>query len=181
MNGNFSKILYTYEEIIKAIKKLSFDLNGYYRSLEGEEIVVIALLDGGLVFAGNLLLELDFNIIFKTAKGPIYVVGKNGRREVTIYENYIPSDVKGRHVLVLDGLQNTGKTIERIVKNLISYGAVKVKTCVLFKKENKDKNIVPPDWFGLLIPNEWVAGFGTDSRDKYRNIKHLGIVKIDRR
>lgn len=180
---NFIKILYSYDEIIKSIKKLSFDLNGYYKSFENEEIVVITILDGSIVFTGNILPELDFNTIFKTVKVSVYgnrIQPKKNDFEMN--ENYTKNDISGHKVLVLDGLVDTGRTLELVTSKLKEYGASDIKTCTLFKKDPKNRKVLfSPDWFGLLIPNEWVAGFGMDSRDKYRNVKHLGIVKIDRR
>lgn len=181
-NGCFSKILYTNDEILNRIKELAKEINSYYKSVEDEEIIVISILDGSFIFSGHLVPQLDFNVIFKTLKISLYGKKTYAKKEDLILEvNFNKELVKNKKVLVLEDLLDTGMSLEILKEKLVEFGASDIKICVLFRKELKANEQIKVDWHGLSIPNEWVAGFGIDSRDKYRNFKHLGIVKIEKR
>lgn len=181
-NGCFSKILYTYDEITKRINELALEINSYYKSFQGEDIIVIGILDGSLVFVGHLLPKLDYNLIFKTAKVSLYGSKTFARKEDMIFNlNFDESILRNKKVLILEDLLDTGMTLDVLVEKILQCGAQEVKVCVLFKKNLKNHKQFPVDWIGLDVPNEWVAGFGIDSREKYRNYKHLGVVKIEKR
>lgn len=180
--GCFTKILYTYDEIQKRISELATEINSYYKSLQNEEVLVISILDGALMYTGQILPKLDFNVIFKTAKVSVYGKKTYAKVEDLILNiNFEEELIKDKHVLVLDDLLDTGTTLKIFKDKLYRLGAKNVKISVLFEKKLKQDVEIVPDWSGLPIPNEWVAGFGIDSRDKYRNFKHLGIVKIEKR
>lgn len=181
-NECFTKIVYTNDEIVKKINELAVDINSYYRSLENEEILVIGVLEGSLVFCGHILPKMDFNLVFKTVKVSVYGSKTFARKEDLIFETHFdPKLVKGKKVLILEDLLDTGMTLGILKDKLFELGATDIKICVLFKKLLKNQEQIFCDWVGLTIPNEWVAGFGIDSRNKYRNYKHLGIVKIEKR
>ncbi len=186
----FVKIIYPYEDIVSLIQKVSDRINAYYKSFGGEEIVVIAVLEGGIVFSGHLLLNLDFNLFFKSLK--VINTDPNNlekKENLKVIANIKNEEIKEKRILILDTLIDTGLTLECVCNFIKEFKPKEIKICTLFKKEkNKDKdssnppkNLVEPDWFGALIPNQWVAGFGLDSRNKYRNIKHLGVVRIEKR
>ncbi len=181
--GCFSKIIYTYDEIVERIGKLAEEINSHYKSIENEEIYVIGVLDGSFVFCGHLLPLLNFEAIFKTVKLSLYGTKTYAKKENLSFEaNFEKSDIKNKRVLVLEDLLDTGLTLELMKEKLKKeYEASDVKTCVLFRKVTKNSEQGKADWVGLDIPNEWVAGFGLDSRNKYRNYKHLGVVKIEKR
>lgn len=178
----FTKILYSYQEIQEEIKKIAFKLNAYYKSFEDSEVVVIPILDSSIVFAGHLLPLLDFPTIFKSVKMTFDGVKSSSKNSnVKVVANFEPNDIKGYKILVLDSIIDTGIRLEKICEFIKKCDVLEIKTCTLFNKANDFKDKKYPDWFGLRIPNEWVAGFGLDSRDKYRNFKHLGVVKIEKR
>lgn len=180
--GCFTKILYTYDEIQKRIKELAIEINSYYKSLQSEEILVLSILDGALMFTGQILPKLNFNIIFKTVRASVYGNKTYAKVEDLILDIHFDTAlIKNKHILILEDLLDTGITLKIMRQKLLELGAKNVKICVLFKKDLKQEIDIKPDWIGLPIPNEWVAGFGIDSRDKYRNFKHLGIVKIEKR
>lgn len=178
----FAKILFSYEEIKDVIKKLSFELNAYYKSFENSDVVVIPILDSSVIFAGHLLPLLDFSTIFKTVKMTFLghkSVSKNSN--IKVIANFDPSEIKGHKILILDTIIDTGVRLQKVCDFIKNCDVEEIKTCTLFNKTSEYKDKYKPDWIGTNIPNEWVAGFGLDSRDKYRNFKHLGVVKIEKR
>ncbi|MDE5949896.1 MAG: hypothetical protein K2G54_03395 [Malacoplasma sp.] len=187
----FVKIIYPYDDIISFINKISNNVNAYYKSFNGEEIVIIAVLEGSIAFAGYLLMTLDFNVIFKSLK----VVSEDStnpskRDNLKVVANIKANEIKNKRVLIIDTLMDTGKTLHCVYSYVKDLEPKDIKICTLFKKDkSKDEDFIKSpnkallklDWYGATIPNQWVAGFGLDSRNKYRNIKHLGVVRIEKR
>lgn len=181
-DGCFSKILFSYTEIKKRIKELANEINSCYKSIENDEVIVLGVLDGSFVFCGHILPYLNFNIIFKTAKISMY--GNKtyaDENDMLMDFNFDAQIVKNKRILILEDLLDTGLTLKKLKDKLIEIGAKEVKICVLFRKKLNNKMQIDVDWYGYDIPNDWVAGFGIDSRGKYRNFKHLGVLKIEKR
>ena len=187
----FIKIIYPYADIIGFINKISNNLNAYYKSFNDEEIVIIAVLEGSITFAGYLLMTLDFNVVFKSLKVINEDYANLGRRDnLKVIANISTNEIKNKRVLIIDTLIDTAKTLNCVYRYIKDFEPKDIKICTLFKKEvNKEndllrmhnKDLLKVDWYGAKIPNQWVAGFGLDSRNKYRNIKHLGVVRIEKR
>ncbi|MGY6172425.1 phosphoribosyltransferase [Candidatus Mycoplasma pogonae] len=179
MEKFFNKVIWNKEQIELAIQKIANNLNNHYKD-EIEEVLVIAVLDGSVVFAGHLLPYLDFKLIFKTTKLSLY--GKEIRiSEDNTIEAKFDFEIgifANKKVLILEDLVDTGKTLKIFKTFLLSSGAKDIKIATLFRKSISVRKVdIEPDWWGLDIPDEWVAGFGIDSRGKYRNCNFLGIVK----
>lgn len=182
-NDYFSKVIYSHHEIMQAIDVLADKINSYYKSLLNEEIVVLTILDSSIVFVGQLLLKLDFNIFCKTVT-PFFKRKKNlaNVSDVWFEFNFDTAFLKTKKILVLDTICETGLTLSSLKSYILkTFSPQEVKICTLFKKEikNQKKNII--DWCGLVLGNEKVVGFGLDSRGKYRNFEHLGVLKIEKR
>lgn len=176
MNNQFSKILYTKEEIEKRIKELAIEINTFYKHTSN--VLFVPILDGSLVFSGKLLLDLDFDLEVYSTKISSYSFNKKSNGKPKIITPFTEELVKGKDILLVDDMIDTGHTLKLFSDYLISLGAKSVKVCILFnKKVNKRIKEVNLDFVGLDIPDEWVAGYGVDSCGKLRNFKHFGIVK----
>ncbi len=171
-----SKVLFTQEQINKRIKELAREINQYYKDIN-DNVLVVPIMDGSLVFASNLLLELDFMLHVRSTKITSYShdVKSNNDPKLLIH---VPMDlVKGKHILVVEDLIDSGQTLSMFVDYLKQMGAASVKVCVLFNKKVKNrKREVNVDFLGFEIPDEWVAGYGIDSQGLFRNLKDFGIV-----
>lgn len=170
-----SEILYTHEQINNKIKELSKEINEYYK--DKENILYVPIMDGSIVFSANLLMELDFNLHVRTTKITSYADATSSNKEPKLLI-HIPMDlVKGKNILVVDDLVDSGHTLSMFLDYLKNMGANDVKLCTLFKKEiqSREKEIFV-DFLGFIIPNKWVAGYGIDSQGNFRNLKDFGIV-----
>ncbi len=171
-----SKVLFTQEQIDKRIKELANDINNYYKDFK-DNVLVVPIMDGSLIFASNLLLELDFMLHVRSTKITSYShdIKSNNDPKLLIH---VPMDlVKGKHILVIEDLIDSGQTLSMFVDYLKQMGASSVKVCVLFNKNVKNrKREVNVDFLGFEIPDKWVAGYGIDSQGLFRNLKDFGIV-----
>jgi hypoxanthine phosphoribosyltransferase len=88
-------------------------------------------------------------------------------------------DVKGRHVLLIDDILDSGGTIKLVVPLVKELGAATVKTCVLLRKDRPAARETPVDYVGFEIPDEFVVGYGLDYNDYYRNLPDIVVLKQD--
>ena len=163
-----SRVIYTNEDIVKSISVLATKLNDYY---SGQEVALLPVMTGVIPFAGQLLPQLDFNLVISYIHVSRY---QNNLGQDEINEVYFPDKeyVSGKNLLVLDDIHDEGKTLNFIQEKLKSQGARDIKSAVLFNKEIKNK-IANADFKCLDVPDDYVYGFGLDFNGIGRNIPHL--------
>lgn len=86
-------------------------------------------------------------------------------------------DVKGKEVLIVEDIIDTGYTLKKIKENMQKREANDVKIITLLDKPERREVEIKPDWTGFKIPNEYVVGFGLDYDQLYRNLPYIGVVK----
>jgi hypoxanthine phosphoribosyltransferase len=94
------------------------------------------------------------------------------------------AEIRGRHVLLVDDILDSGNTIKFILPMLRDGGAATIKTCVLLRKDRPSAREVQADYVGFDIPDEFVVGYGLDYDNYYRNLPEIVTLKreiIDRR
>ena len=90
---------------------------------------------------------------------------------------HIEGDVKGKHVIVVEDIVDTGTTLSYLLENLQSRKAASVRLCSLLNKPDRRKVDVYVDYEGFVIPDEFVIGYGLDYDEKYRQLPYIGILK----
>ena len=146
------------------------------RAYEGKPpVTVVGILNGCLMFVADLVrrLDLPLRLAFVTAssyRGAATVPGK-----LEIRDELLP-DLTGRHVLLLDDILDTGKTLTRVVAHLIDRGASSVKVGVLLRKTGRQEVPFEPDFVGFTIPDKFVVGYGLDFNDEYRHLPYIGVL-----
>lgn len=171
----FSEVLYTYDEITSAMTDTAAKLNEYYK--DKEDVLIVPVLDGSIVFAGLLLPMLEFDLKVRGTKISSYYDNTSTSGDPIIESAVDLSLVEGRTILLLEDLIDSGLTLKIFTDYLYKHGAKDVKSCVLFSKPEEPRIVEYDVDFPILnIPNEWVAGFGVDSKGKFRNLRDFGIV-----
>jgi hypoxanthine phosphoribosyltransferase len=145
------------------------------RAYDGRPVTVVGILTGCLVFMADLIrrIDLPLRVGFLTAssyRGEATTPGK-----LTIKDDILP-DLVGRHVLLLDDILDTGKTLTRVVAHLIDRGAESVKVGVLLRKVGRQEVPFEPDFVGFAIPDRFVVGYGLDFNDEYRHLPFVGVL-----
>jgi hypoxanthine phosphoribosyltransferase len=145
------------------------------RAYDGRPVTVVGILTGCLVFMADVIrhIDLPLRVAFLTAssyRGETTTAGK-----LVIRDELLP-DIAGRHVLLLDDILDTGKTLTRVVAHLIDRGADSVKVGVLLRKEGRQEVPFEPDFVGFAIPDKFVVGYGLDYNDEYRHLPFIGVL-----
>ena len=165
------KILIGKEAIERRIGELSEEIS---QSFPFNNLVLVSLLKGAFVFTADLIraLELDVEVTFMALKS--YRGEKKGELRLT----YLPDlDLKGRPVLIVDDIFDTGESLEFACKAVVDMGASAVKTCVLLDKEVPKRTELRPDFVGFKIPNYFVFGYGLDLNEKFRDLPFIGYFE----
>jgi len=139
-------------------------------------LVVIILLKGALVFAADLLRRVPRALEIECLNVASYHGGTESSGRVDFLDRHFP-EVKGRHVLLLDDILDTGRTLRAVSERLIEEGAVAVHTAVLLAKDKERAEEVQADYVGFEIGDEFVVGYGLDYMGKYRNLPYVGVLK----
>lgn len=142
---------------------------------EGKPVTVVGILTGCLIFTADLIrhIDLPLRVAFVTAssyRGETTIAGK-----LEIRDELLP-DIADRHILLLDDILDTGKTLTRVVAHLIDKGAASVKVGVLLRKIGRQEVPFEPDFVGFTIPDKFVIGYGLDFNDEYRHLPYIGVL-----
>ena len=89
----------------------------------------------------------------------------------------VSTDIRGRHVVILEDILDTGLTLEFVRKHLLEKEPASLKICTLLDKPERRKVDIYADYVGFTIPNEFVVGYGLDYQEFYRNLPFVGVLK----
>ena len=174
MERNIQKVLLTEEQIKTRIQELGEILTKEY---EGKNPVIVGVLKGVVVFYADMIREIkvpcqmDFMWI-SSYEGTT----STGKMDV---KKDLSTDIKGRHVLILEDIFDTGNSLEFTYNYLISKEPASLKICTLLDKPERRREgvTVKADYTGFTIPNEFVVGYGLDFNEYYRNLPYVGVLK----
>ena len=159
-------------EVQAAVERLAVEIT---RALSGAYPLVLVVMGGAVVFAGQLLPKLRFPIDFDYVHATRYgatVQGGGIDWKVTP-----PEDVRGRTVLVLDDILDGGETLRAISDRLLALGARKVSCAVLVEKMLNRAKPITADFVGLRIPDRFVFGCGMDAKGYWRNLPEIRAIR----
>ena len=168
------KVVVTQEELQEAIKRLGAMLTEEYRD---KDVLVIGILRGAAMFMADIIREMDCYLEMDFMDVLSYHGGSQSSGEVKIIKD-LDSAVEGRHLLIVEDIIDTGRTLKYIVELLKHRKAASVKVCSLIDKPDarviKD---ITADYVGIEVPNEFLVGYGLDYQQKYRNLPYIGVLK----
>ncbi len=174
MHHNIERILLTEEQIQAKVAELGRVLSEEYKD---KNPVVVGVLKGVVIFyadmirAMNIPCQMDFMCI-SSYQG----TESTGRTHIS---KDLSCNIRGRHVLILEDIFDTGNSLQFVVNHLKSQEPASLKICTLLDKPERRKAgiTVKADYTGFVIPNEFVVGYGLDYNEGYRNLPYVGILK----
>ena len=173
MDQDIEKILFTNKEIQTTIQKLGQILTEDYRD---KNPLVIGVLRGAAPFMIDLVRAMDCYMEIDFIDVSSYGDTTESSGAVTILKD-IDSDVTGRHILLVEDIVDTGRTLEKLLELFSGRGAASIKVCSLLDKPERRIANVAADYVGLSVPNEFVVGYGLDFCQQYRNLPYIGVLK----
>ena len=171
LRAEVEKILITDEQLAKRIKILAKQIERDYR---GKEMVVVSLLNGTVLFLADLIRHLNLPLRLDFIGVSSYGAGTESGE--LVFTKELRLDVRGRDVLLVDDILDTGKTLSRVLPKLQALKPRRIKTCVLLDKPSRRVAKVKPDYVGFTIPDLFVIGYGLDFAERYRNLPFVGVL-----
>ena len=174
MEKDILEVLLSEEQIKERIKELGKVLSAEYA---GKDPVVVGVLKGVVVFYADMIRELsvpcqmDFMWI-SSYEGTNSTGNMQVKRDVSV-------DIKGRHVLILEDIFDTGHSLDFTYHHLMEKQPASLKICTLLDKPSRrdPKVTLQADYVGFTVPNAFVVGYGLDYNEHYRNLPYVGILK----
>jgi hypoxanthine phosphoribosyltransferase len=167
------EILLTAERIRHRVAELAAAVAADYR--DRQPFTVVGVLTGSLMFLADLVRQLNLPHRIGFIQASSYRGDATSPGELRIGPELFP-DIRGRHVLLLDDILDTGQTLGRLVEHLQRSGPASVRSAVLLRKIGRQRIAFEPDYCGFEIPDAFVVGYGLDFNDEYRHLPDIGVL-----
>lgn len=168
------EILFPVEQICDRIDELGRQITADY---QGKELVLVSVLKGSCVFLADLMRAIDLELRIDFMSVSSYKDGTRSTGDVEILKD-LSNSIRGKDVLVVEDIIDTGLTLSRLLDILGSRGANSIKLAsFLDKPEPRIMKNVKVDYTGFVIPNKFVVGYGLDAAGRYRNLPFIAVVK----
>jgi hypoxanthine phosphoribosyltransferase len=163
------KILISRDEIAKAVDRLACEIN---RDYQGKKPLLIAVLKGSFVFMADLIRQLDLPLELDFVRLSSYGAARESSGKVKVIQG-VKTPIKGKDVLVVEDIVDTGITISFLLDYLRKKKPASLKLCVLTHKPSRRRVPVPIDYLGFTVPDKFIAGYGLDFDEKFRNLPDI--------
>ncbi len=162
----------TSRQIQNKVKELANRISDDY---EGKDIIAIGILKGAFMFFSDLvkLIQVPMDIDFIVASS---YVKTQSAGEMEIHAD-LREDIRGRHVLLIEDIVDTGITLNFINKLLLERSPASLKICTLLDKRSCRQIDTDLDYVGYQIPDHYVVGYGLDYENKFRNLPYIAVFK----
>jgi hypoxanthine phosphoribosyltransferase len=168
------EILYSVEQIQARIHALGEQIT---RDYTDKELVLVSVLKGSCVFLADLMRVIDLKLTIDFMSVSSYKDGTRSTGDVEILKD-LSNPIRGKEVLVVEDIIDTGLTLSRLLDILGSRGANSIKLATfLDKPEPRIKTELKIDYTGFVVPNKFVVGYGLDAAGRYRNLPFIAVVK----
>jgi hypoxanthine phosphoribosyltransferase len=169
------KILITAEQIQKRVGQLAAEVS---RDYADRPLTIVGVLTGSLIFLADLIRRLDLHLKIGLIQASSYRGATTDPGELHVGPELLP-DVKGRHVLVLDDILDTGNTLVHLKRHFDSLDVASLRIGVLLRKRGRQVVPLEPDYVGFEIPDAFVVGYGLDYNDEFRHLPHIAEWSAD--
>jgi hypoxanthine phosphoribosyltransferase len=166
-----ASVLISQQSIARRVRSLARQIE---KDFTGRDLVIVALLNGTVVFLADLLRRLALPLRLDFIGVSSYGAGTTSSG--LVFTKELRLDVSGRDILLVDDILDTGKTLARVTARLRRLRPGQIKICVLLDKPSRRVEAVTADYVGFTIPNHFVVGYGLDFAERYRNLPFVGVL-----
>ena len=173
MHPDLQKILLTEDQIRSRVTQVAQEVD---KALAGKRPLAVGILKGSIIFYADFIrcltmpLELDFMAVSSYGSGSASSGNLKIRKD-------LDTDIRGRDVIVIEDIIDSGFTLACLKKLLTERGASSVTIVTLLDKHERRTHDIVPDYNCFEIPDEFVVGYGLDYDEKYRSLPYIGILK----
>ena len=168
-------VLISEKEIDNRILEIADRINKDY---EGEELTLICVLKGGVMFMCDLAKRLNLNVRLDFMSVSSYGSQTNSSGVVKIIKD-LDDCIDGKNVLVVEDIIDSGNTLSYLMDILKKRGPKSIKLCTLLDKPSRrEKKDVFVDYVCFEIEDKFVVGYGLDYDQRYRNLPYIGVMEL---
>ena len=169
------EVLISAERIQERVDEVARDI---MRDYAGQPLTIVGVLTGSLMFLADLARQLDVPHRIGLIQASSYRGEATAPGELRVGPELL-HDVRGRHVLLVDDILDTGQTLASLVARVADLGPASVRSAVLLRKRGRQRVAFEPDYCGFEIPDAFVVGYGLDYNDEYRHLPYIAILPDD--
>jgi hypoxanthine phosphoribosyltransferase len=166
------RVIITEAQLARRIAQLTREIA---RDYAGRELVVVSLLNGTVLFLGDLIRHLNLPLRLDFIGVSSYGAGTTSGE--LVFTKELRLDVRGRDVLLVDDILDTGRTMNRVLARLRQLQPRRIRTCVLLDKPTRRVEAHRATYVGFTIPDLFVIGYGLDYAERYRNLPFVGVLR----
>lgn len=170
--GLLTKVLVTKEEIAEICERLGKQITNDYA---GKDLLVVGVLKGCVPFLTDLTRNIDLPLQIDFMAVSSYGGGTKSTGQVS-FKKDLEINPQGRDILIVEDILDSGLTLSYLKDILVARGAKSIKICTFLDKPANRKVDIKADYFGTVIPDEFVVGYGLDYDEKYRNLSCVGVL-----
>jgi hypoxanthine phosphoribosyltransferase len=174
LQDDVAKILVPEPELQARVAELGQALNATYS--DADRPLLVCVLKGAFVLLADLIRHLEMRHEVDFMEISSYGAGTVSSGVVRILLDLAQS-IEGRHVLIVEDIIDSGRTLDYITRNLRTRGPASLRVCTLLSKPDRREIDVPLDFVGFEVPDEFVVGYGLDFAEEYRNLPFIGVLK----
>ncbi len=168
------EVLYSEQQIRDRVAELGREITEKYA---GKELVLVSVLKGSCIFLADLMRSIDLKMTIDFMAVSSYKDGTKSTGDVEILKD-LSNPIRGKDVIVVEDIIDTGLTLSRLLEILSSRGANSIALAsFLDKPEPRIKKELKIDYTGFVVPNRFVVGYGLDAAGRYRNLPFIAVVK----
>jgi hypoxanthine phosphoribosyltransferase len=166
-------ILFTREEVEATVNRLAAEIRKDYH---GKNPLLIGILKGSFVFMADLIRLLDFPLEVEFITLSSYGRGRESSGKIRVVKG-LRAEVKGRDVLLIEDIVDTGRTISFLLDYLRKKKPASLRLCALTDKPSRRQIPVNIDYLGFTVPNKFIVGYGIDWDEKFRYLPDICFVE----
>ncbi|MEP7077275.1 MAG: hypoxanthine phosphoribosyltransferase [Acidobacteriota bacterium] len=172
-NSNL-EVLFSERQIRERVTELGAEITSEYAA---KDLVLVGVLKGSCAFLADLMRAIDLPLTIDFMAVSSYKDGTRSTGDVEILKD-LSNPIRGKDVIVVEDIVDTGLTLSRLLEILKSRGAASIKLATfLDKPEPRIKKELKIDYTGFTVPNKFVVGYGLDAAGRYRNLPFIAVVK----
>ena len=167
------EILFDEQTLARKVKELADSIS---RDYAGKDLLLVSILKGAVVFTADLMRRLSIPVTVDFICASSYGMSTESSQKIHLKKD-LDTDIKGKHVLLVDTIVDTGETLDFLMKMLSERKPASLKAVTLLDKKSRRTVEVSLAYCGYEIPDKFVVGYGLDCAQQYRNLPYIAIVK----
>lgn len=173
LTDDVADILVGEEQIQRRVRELGTRISADFA---GEEILIIAVLKGAVLFLADLIRHIDLPLAVDFLAVSSYGAGTESSGVVRILKD-LDAPIEGQHVLIVEDIVDSGRTLDYLLRMLRQRRPATLHVCTLLDKRERREIDVPIDYVGFEVPDAFVVGYGLDFAEFYRQLPFIGVLK----